>query len=34
VPFDLYLDDTHGSPVHRKHLAYYFAEQIREELSA
>jgi len=34
VAFNLYLDDTHGSPVHRKHLAYYFAEQIREELSA
>ena len=34
VPFDLYLDDTHGSPAHRRHLAYYFAEQIREELSA
>ena len=34
VPFGLYLDDTHGSPPHRKNLAYYFAEQIREELSA
>ena len=34
VPFDLYLDDTHGSPAHRKHLTYYYAEQIREELSA
>jgi CO/xanthine dehydrogenase FAD-binding subunit len=34
VPFSLYLDDTHGSPPHRKHLTYYFAEQIREELSA
>ena len=34
VPFSLYLDDTHGSPAHRKHLAYYFAEQIRDELSA
>jgi CO/xanthine dehydrogenase FAD-binding subunit len=34
VPFDLYLDDTHGSPAHRRHLTYYFAEQIREELSA
>jgi CO/xanthine dehydrogenase FAD-binding subunit len=33
VPFSLYLDDTHGSPAHRKHLTYYFAEQIREELS-
>jgi CO/xanthine dehydrogenase FAD-binding subunit len=34
VPFSLYLDDTHGSPPHRKHLTYYFAEQIRGELSA
>ena len=34
VPFSLYLDDTHGSPAHRKHLTYYFAEQIRAELSA
>ena len=34
VPFDLYLDDVHGSPAHRKHLTYYFAEQIRSELSS
>jgi hypothetical protein len=33
VPFELYLDDTHGSPAHRQHLTYYFAEQIRRELS-
>jgi CO/xanthine dehydrogenase FAD-binding subunit len=33
VPFDLYLDDAHGSPAHRKHLTYFFAEQIRSELS-
>jgi CO/xanthine dehydrogenase FAD-binding subunit len=33
VPFDLYLDDVHGSPAHRKHLTHYFAEQIRTELS-
>jgi CO/xanthine dehydrogenase FAD-binding subunit len=33
VPFSLYLDDVHGSPAHRKHLTYYFAEQIRRELS-
>ena len=33
VPFDLYLDDVHGSPAHRKHLTHYFAEQIRSELS-
>jgi CO/xanthine dehydrogenase FAD-binding subunit len=33
VPFSLYLDDPHGSPAHRQHLTYYFAEQIRAELS-
>ena len=34
VPFNVYLDDVHGSPAHRKQLTYYFAEQIRQELSA
>jgi CO/xanthine dehydrogenase FAD-binding subunit len=34
APFELYLDDVHGSPRHRQHLTYFFAEQIREELSA
>ncbi|MEO6847172.1 MAG: FAD binding domain-containing protein [Chthoniobacterales bacterium] len=34
IPLDQYLNDTHGSPEHRRHLTYYFAEQIREELSA
>jgi CO/xanthine dehydrogenase FAD-binding subunit len=34
APIDLYLDDVHGSPGHRQHLTYYFAEQIRQELSA
>jgi CO/xanthine dehydrogenase FAD-binding subunit len=33
VPFSLYLDDDHGTPPHRRHLTYYFAEQIRAELS-
>jgi CO/xanthine dehydrogenase FAD-binding subunit len=33
VPFNLYLDDVHGSPPHRKQLTHYFAEQIRAELS-
>jgi CO/xanthine dehydrogenase FAD-binding subunit len=33
VPFGMYLDDVHGSPAHRKHLTYYFAEQIRSELA-
>jgi CO/xanthine dehydrogenase FAD-binding subunit len=34
APFSFYLDDVHGSPAHRKHVSYYFAEQIRRELSA
>jgi CO/xanthine dehydrogenase FAD-binding subunit len=33
VPPDLYLDDPHGFPAHRRHLTYYYAEQIREELA-
>jgi CO/xanthine dehydrogenase FAD-binding subunit len=33
APPDLYLDDTHGSPAHRRHLTHYFGEQIRTELS-
>jgi CO/xanthine dehydrogenase FAD-binding subunit len=33
VPFGVYLDDVHGSPAHRQHLTYYFAEQIRAELA-
>jgi CO/xanthine dehydrogenase FAD-binding subunit len=33
IPFDLYLDDTHGSPAHRQRLTSYFAEQIRAELA-
>ncbi|HMF19296.1 MAG TPA: FAD binding domain-containing protein [Gemmataceae bacterium] len=33
VPYSLYLDDVHGSPAHRKHLTYYFAEQIRSEVT-
>jgi len=34
VPDDLYLDDVHGSPPYRRHLTYYYAEQIRQELCA
>ncbi|HEY5895185.1 MAG TPA: FAD binding domain-containing protein [Chthoniobacterales bacterium] len=30
---ELWFDDVHGSPAHREHLTYYFAEEIREELS-
>jgi hypothetical protein len=34
VPDSLYLDDVHGSPAHRRHLTYHYAEQIRRELGA
>lgn len=34
IPDALYLDDVHGTPDYRKHLTYYFAEDIRRELSA
>jgi len=34
VPAALYLDDPNGSPQHRRHLTYHFAEQIRGELGA
>lgn len=34
IPDAMYLDDTHGSPRHRKHLTYLFAEEICAELSA
>jgi CO/xanthine dehydrogenase FAD-binding subunit len=34
APFELYLDDVHGSPAHRQHLTHFFAEQICQELSA
>jgi len=32
IPDDLYLDDVHGSPPHRKHLTHRFAHQIITEL--
>jgi len=34
IPDALYLDDVHGTPAYRKHLTFYFAEDIRRELSA
>ncbi len=34
IPDSLYLDDVHGSPAHRRHLTYHYAEQIRQELDA
>ena len=29
---DLYFDDPHGTREHRRHLTYYYAEEIRAEL--
>jgi CO/xanthine dehydrogenase FAD-binding subunit len=34
VTSDLYFDDAHGTCEHRRHLTYYYAEQIRAELEA
>ena len=34
IPDTLYLDDVHGTPSYRKHMTFYFAEEIRSELSA
>ena len=33
IPADGYFDDVHGSPAYKRHLTYYFAEQIRAELA-
>jgi CO/xanthine dehydrogenase FAD-binding subunit len=33
IPAEGYFDDVHGSPVYKRHLTYYFAEQIRAELA-
>lgn len=33
IPDELYFDDPNGAPPHRRHLTYYFAEQIRQELA-
>lgn len=32
VTSDLYFDDPHGTREHRRHLTYYYAEQLRTEL--
>jgi CO/xanthine dehydrogenase FAD-binding subunit len=34
VPSDLYFDDPHGTCEHRRHLTYYYAEELRAELEA
>ncbi len=33
IPDSLYLNDVHGAPAYRKHLTFYFAEEIRRELA-
>jgi CO/xanthine dehydrogenase FAD-binding subunit len=33
IPFDGYFNDVHGSADYKRHLTYYFAEQIRAELA-
>ena len=33
VPSDGYFADVHGSAPYKRRLTYYFAEQIRQELS-
>jgi CO/xanthine dehydrogenase FAD-binding subunit len=33
IPFDGYFDDVHGSADYKRHLTYYFAEQIRADLA-
>ncbi|MFL9911392.1 FAD binding domain-containing protein [Paraburkholderia sp. RL17-337-BIB-A] len=33
IPDDDYFDDVNGLPEYRRHLTYYFAEQIRAELA-
>lgn len=33
IPNELYLDDVHGSPAHRRHLTYHFAQEISQELT-
>ena len=34
VRSDLYFDDPHGTPEHRRHLTYHYAEEIRIELQS
>jgi hypothetical protein len=31
---DVWFDDPNGTPAHRRHLATYYAEQIRAELGS
>jgi hypothetical protein len=29
----IFFDDVHGTPEYRKHMTFYFAEEIRRELA-
>ena len=33
IPVDGYFNDVHGSAAYKRHLTYYFSEQIRAELA-
>jgi CO/xanthine dehydrogenase FAD-binding subunit len=33
IPDTLYFEDPYGTPAYRRHLTYYYAEQIRAELA-
>ncbi len=33
IPADGYFDDVHGSAAYKRHVTYYFSEQIRAELA-
>jgi hypothetical protein len=33
IPADGYFHDVHGSAAYKRHLTYYFAEEIRAELA-
>jgi CO/xanthine dehydrogenase FAD-binding subunit len=33
LPADSYFQDVHGSAAYKRHVTYYFAEQIRAELA-
>jgi hypothetical protein len=34
LPADVWFADANGTPEHRRHLTYHFAEEIRRELTA
>jgi CO/xanthine dehydrogenase FAD-binding subunit len=34
IPHDGYFNDVHGSAAYKRHLTYYFAEQLRTELAS